>query len=459
MINKLLVIEDDPGLQSQLRWCFDGFEVVVADDEESALNQIKKHNPSVVTLDLGLPPDAGGVAVGFSILEKIVQSNSATKVIVVTGQEDRANALKAIKMGAYDFFNKPIDAKILALVVDRAYQLYCIEQENRALVAKNVHSPLRGIITSSASMLAVCRTIEKIGPSDLSVLVLGESGTGKEVVARAIHDLSKNSKGNFIAINCAAIPENLLESELFGHEKGAFTGASSQKKGKVEMANNGTLFLDEIGDMALDLQSKMLRFLQERVIERVGGVKEILITTRVICATHQPLKEMIKSKTFREDLYFRLNDINIDLPPLRERDDDILLLAKVFLERYAKQQNKAIKGLSPAAEYVLQNYECQGNVRELEQIIRRAVIMSGNDYIQPDDLLLSESNVMANITLNKEKPLTLSLVRRKAETLAIYGAMEKVDGNVSKAAKLLDVSRPTLYALIERLDIDFNQAQ
>jgi len=225
------------------------------------------------------------------------------------------------------------------------------------------------------------------------------------------------------------------------------------------MANNGTLFLDEIGDMALDLQSKMLRFLQERVIERVGGVKEILITTRVICATHQPLKEMIKSKTFREDLYFRLNDINIDLPPLRERDDDILLLAKVFLERYAKQQNKAIKGLSPAAEYVLQNYECQGNVRELEQIIRRAVIMSGNDYIQPDDLLLSESNVMANITLNKEKPLTLSLVRRKAETLAIYGAMEKVDGNVSKAAKLLDVSRPTLYALIERLDIDFNQAQ
>jgi len=457
MINKLLVIEDDPGLQSQLSWCFDGFEVVVADDEESALNQIKDHEPSVVTLDLGLPPDAGGVSVGFSILQKIVQRNSATKVIVVTGQEDRANALRAIKMGAYDFFNKPIDAKILSLVVDRAYKLYCIEQENKALLERNVHSPLRGIITSSASMLSVCRTIEKIAPSDLSVVVLGESGTGKEVVARAIHDLSKNAKGNFVAINCAAIPENLLESELFGHEKGAFTGASSQKKGKVEMANNGTLFLDEIGDMALDLQSKVLRFLQERVIERVGGVKEISINTRVICATHQPLKEMIKSKTFREDLYFRLNDINIELPPLRERDDDILLLAKVFLERYVKQQNKAIKGISPAAEYTLHNYECKGNVRELEQIIRRAVIMSSTDYIQPNDLLLAENSVVIpSISLNKEKPLSLSLARSYAEKLAIFRAMTEVDGNVSKAAKLLDISRPTLYALIERLDIDLD---
>jgi two-component system NtrC family response regulator len=454
MIKKLLVVEDDPGLQSQLRWCFSDFEVVVADDEESVLQQVKIHNPAVITLDLGLPPDAGGVSVGFSILEKIVQSNSATKVIVVTGQEGRENALKAIDMGAYDFFKKPIDAKILALVVDRAYQLYCIEQENKRLVQQEQQSPLKGIITSSAAMLKICNMIEKVAPTDLSVLVLGESGTGKEVIARAIHDLSEYSNGSFVAINCASIPENLLESELFGHEKGAFTGASSQKKGKVEMANNGTLFLDEIGDMPLELQSKMLRFLQERVIERVGGVKEISIQTRVICATHQPLKEMIENKSFREDLYFRLSDINIELPPLRERDDDILLLAQVFLERYAKQQKKVVKGISRAAENILLDYECKGNVRELEQIIRRAVIMGVGDYVQPDDLRLTESKAAASIKKDNGDSLSLSLVRSYAEKRAIYRAITEAKGNISKTAKLLDVSRPTLYSLIEKLDID-----
>jgi two-component system NtrC family response regulator len=456
MIKKLLIVEDDLGLQSQLRWCFDGFEVLVAGDEESALKQVNEHNPSVVTLDLGLPPDAGGVSVGFSILGKIVQSNSATKVIVVTGQEDRENALKAINIGAYDFFNKPVDAKILSLVVDRAYQLYCIEQENKLLVDQQEQSPLKGIITSSPTMLKICNTVEKVAPTVLSVLVLGESGTGKEVIARAIHDLSENSEGNFVAINCAAIPENLLESELFGHEKGAFTGASSQKIGKVEMANNGTLFLDEIGDMALDLQSKMLRFLQERVIERVGGVKEISIHTRVICATHQPLKEMIENKTFREDLYFRLSDINIELPPLRERDDDILLLARVFLKRYAKQQNKATKGISRDAANRLLDYECKGNVRELDQIIRRAVIMGDGDYIQPDDLHLAESSTALITNQTADNSLSLSQARSYAEIGAIHRAIREAEGNVTKAAKLLDISRPTLYTLIERLNIDLN---
>jgi two-component system NtrC family response regulator len=456
MIKKLLVVEDDPGLRSQLCWCFSGFEVLVADDEESALKQVKDHNPAVITLDLGLPPDAGGVSVGFSILEKIVQSNSETKVIVVTGQEDRENALKAINIGAYDFFNKPVDAKILALVVDRAYQLYCIEQENKRLVLQQEQAPLKGIITSSPAMLEICTMIEKVAPTDLSVLVLGESGTGKEVIARAIHRLSAYSKGRFVAINCASIPANLLESELFGHEKGAFTGASSQKKGKVEMANNGTLFLDEIGDMALDLQSKMLRFLQERVIERVGGVKEISIQTRVICATHQPLKEMIENKTFREDLYFRLSDINIELPPLREREDDILLLAQVFLDRYAKQQNRAIKGISRAAENVLLKYEFKGNVRELEQIIRRAVLMGVGDYVQSNDLRLTESNASPGTGQDNDELLSLSLARSHAEKRAIYRALADVEGNISKAAKLLDVSRPTLYSLIERLNIDLD---
>ncbi len=455
MTKKLLIVEDDPGLQSQLRWCFSDFEVLQADDEDSALKLIDEQNPQVVTLDLGLPPDAGGVSVGFLILERIISANSSIKVIVVTGQEDRENALKAVSMGAYDFFNKPVDAKILSLVVDRAYRLYKIEQENQALLAEQHAAPLSGIITSSPKMLGICNTVEKVAPSDLSVLVLGESGTGKEVIARALHDLSRYSEGNFVAINCAAIPENLLESELFGHEKGSFTGATRQKMGKVEVANGGTLFLDEIGDMPMDLQAKMLRFLQERVIERVGGVKEIPIETRVICATHRPLKDMIEQKLFREDLYFRISDINIELPPLRDRDDDILLLSQVFLDRYVKQQDKLIKGFNRSAENALLRYECRGNIRELEKIIRRAVIMSNSAYIQVEDLLiesdLSETDIDQE---NTEAVLTLAMARNSAEKRAIIRVLQEVDGNISKASKLLDVSRPTLYSLIERLGIE-----
>lgn len=457
MTKKLLIIEDDPGLQSQLRWCFSDFEVLQADDEETAIKQIEEHNPQVVTLDLGLPPDAGGVSVGFLVLEKIIGLNSSIKVIVVTGQEDRENALKAIGKGAYDFFNKPVDAKILSLVVDRAYRLYEIEQENKALLSKQGNTPLSGIITSSRKMLDICDTVEKVAPSDLSVLVLGESGTGKEVIARALHELSRYSEGKFVAINCAAIPENLLESELFGHEKGSFTGASKLKTGKVEMANGGTLFLDEIGDMPLDLQAKMLRFLQERVIERVGGVNEIPIETRVICATHMPLREMIEQDLFREDLYFRISDINIELPPLRERDDDILLLAQVFLNRYVKQEDKLIKGFSQSAENALLAYECRGNIRELEKIIRRAVIMADSQYLLPEDLLL-EGDAHGQATEHEDAPnlFNLSIVRHNAEKRTIKRALTEVGGNISKAAKLLEVSRPTLYSLIERLNIEVN---
>ncbi len=455
MTKKLLIVEDDPGLQSQLRWCFSDFEVLQADDEDTALKQIEAHSPQVVTLDLGLPPDPGGVSIGFLILEKIISFNLSIKVIVVTGQEDRENALKAVSMGAYDFFNKPVDAQVLSHVVDRAYRLYEIEQENKALLSKQINAPLSGIITSSQKMLNICDTVEKVAPSDLSVLVLGESGTGKEVIARALHDLSSYSEGNFVAINCAAIPENLLESELFGHEKGSFTGATRQKMGKVEVANGGTLFLDEIGDMPLDLQAKMLRFLQERVIERVGGVKEIPIETRVICATHRSLKEMIEQNLFREDLYFRISDIEIALPPLRERDDDILLLAQVFLDRYANQQDKSIVGFCQSAEDALLGYECRGNIRELEKIIRRAVIMSNSAYIQPDDLLIENSLTNANIAPeNTENSQTLAMIRNTAEKRAIVRALKEVGGNISKAAKLLDVSRPTLYSLVDRLGIE-----
>jgi len=454
MNKKILVIEDDPGLRSQLKWCFEGFEVLQAEDMETAVKQLDKHYPSVVTLDLGLPPDPGGVTVGFSVLEKIVTDFPKVKVIVVTGQEDRENALKAISMGAYDFFHKPIDAKILPLVAERAFHLQEIEHEHRALLEQKKTSPLDGVITASPAMLKVCEMVEKIAPSNLSTLIFGESGTGKEVIARAIHRLSEYSEGNFVAINCAAIPENLLESELFGHEKGSFTGATSQKKGKVEMADGGTLFLDEIGDMPIELQAKVLRFLQERVIERVGGTKEIPVDVRVVCATHRPMNEMIHEKSFREDLYFRISDITIELPPLRERDDDIVVLARVFLEKYASEQGKQIHGMSQTAENILLNYECRGNVRELEKIIRRAVIMTEDSYLQPQDLQLEiDPGMIPENAEEAENTLSLAMARNIADKGAIMRALEQEDGNISKAAKLLDVSRPTLYSLIVRLGI------
>ncbi len=456
MTKKLLIIEDDPGLQSQLRWCFSDFEVAQATDEDSALKVIESDPPQVVTLDLGLPPDPGGVSVGFLILEKILTINPSIKVIVVTGQEDRVNALKAVSMGAYDFFNKPVDPQILTMVVERAYHLFVIEQENASLLSQRSSSPLDGIITSSPSMLKICEMVEKVAPSDLAVLILGESGTGKEVIARALHNLSQYADGRFVAINCAAIPENLLESELFGHEKGSFTGATSQKIGKVEVANGGTLFLDEIGDMPLDLQAKMLRFLQERVIERVGGTKEIPINTRVICATHRLVNDMISQGSFREDLFFRVSDITIDLPPLRERDDDILILANAFIDRYSKQQDKVVKGLSHAAEDVLLNYECKGNVRELDKIIRRAVIMMENSYIQPEDLGIQVQPDIIEDDEHLEGEYKLSVIRNVAERRAIRHALKEADGNISQAAKLLDVTRPTLYSLIERLKIQLD---
>jgi len=454
MNKKILVIEDDPGLRSQLKWCFEGFEVLQAEDMETAVKQLDKHYPSVATLDLGLPPDPGGVTVGFSVLEKIVTDFPKVKVIVVTGQEDRENALKAISMGAYDFFHKPIDAKILPLVAERAFHLQEIEHEHRALLEQKKTSPLDGVITASPAMLKVCEMVEKIAPSNLSTLIFGESGTGKEVIARAIHRLSEYSEGNFVAINCAAIPENLLESELFGHEKGSFTGATSQKKGKVEMADGGTLFLDEIGDMPIELQAKVLRFLQERVIERVGGTKEIPVDVRVVCATHRPMNEMIHEKSFREDLYFRISDITIELPPLRERDDDIVVLARVFLEKYASEQGKLIHGVSQTAENILLNYECRGNVRELEKIIRRAVIMTEDSYLQPQDLQLEiDPGMIPENAEEAENTLSLAMARNIADKGAIMRALEQEDGNISKAAKLLDVSRPTLYSLIVRLGI------
>ncbi|MEN8261500.1 MAG: PEP-CTERM-box response regulator transcription factor, partial [Pseudomonadota bacterium] len=333
--HSLLVIEDDPGLQSQLRWSFDSYEVLVAEDRDTALSVVKKHQPPVVTLDLGLPPDPGGVSEGFATLQDILSIAPQTKIVVITGNNDMQNPVKSIGFGAYDFYQKPIEQETLSLVVDRAFRLYELEVENRKLASLDVTSPLHGVVAVSPEMHDVCRMVERMAPTDLTTLFVGESGTGKEVLARALHCLSQRSQKPFIAVNSAAIPENLLESELFGHEKGAFSGATSQVKGKFELADGGTFLLDEIGDIPMTLQPKLLRFLQERVIERVGGRREIAVDVRIVAATHQEIQTLIEEGRFREDLYYRINDAIVKIPPLRARTGDIVVLARVFLHDFA----------------------------------------------------------------------------------------------------------------------------
>jgi two-component system NtrC family response regulator len=444
---KLLVIEDDPGLQTQLRWCFENYEVLIAGDRPAALTAVERHQPPVITLDLGLPPEADGTSEGFRLLEEIMLKAPHTKVIVVTGNNDRENATRSVAMGAYDFFYKPIDADMLELIVNRAYQLFLLEEENRRLSTKHMDSPLEGVITSSDAMLQVCRTVEKVAPTDATVLVLGESGTGKELLARSLHGLSSRRDKRFVAINCAAIPENLLESELFGYEKGAFTGAAKQTPGKIETASGGTLFLDEIGDMPLPLQTKLLRFLQERVVERVGGRKEIPVDVRVICATHKDLHEFIRSGGFREDLYYRISELSITIPSLRDREGDALLLARVFLERISKKQGKKGYRFSKDAMAAIENYAWPGNVRELENRVKRAVIMAEQQQIGARDLELGGSSPEELATFN------LREIRDRTERQAVIRALNHVRGKVSQAADLLGVSRPTMYDLLRKFDI------
>ena len=440
----LLIVEDDPGIQSQLRWAFDGYDITVAGDRQTAISEVEKTKPPVVTLDLGLPPDETNATEGLAALEQILAVAPHTKVVVVTGNDDNANAVKAIGMGAYDFYQKPIDADILGLIIDRAYRLYKLEEENRKLSRLAVTSPIDGIIAASPQMLKVCRTIEKVAPTDVTTLLLGESGTGKEVLARAIHALSPRAAKPFIAINSAAIPENLLESELFGYEKGAFTGANKQTRGKIEYADGGSFFLDEVGDLPPALQAKMLRFLQERVIERVGGRAEIPVDVRVICATHQNLEELIKEGRFREDLYYRISELSIDIPALRFRDGDSLLLARVFLDKFARENKKNIKGFAADALAAIEAHTWPGNVRELENKVKRAVIMADGQQIVADDLdLVAQENP-------DEVVLELRQVRENAERLAIQRALLLSNENISQAASLLGVSRPTLYDLMTR---------
>ncbi|MFO7543414.1 MAG: PEP-CTERM-box response regulator transcription factor [Thiobacillus sp.] len=444
---KVLLVEDDPGLQKQLKWSLSDYELVMAADRDSAIAQLRRHEPSVVLLDLGLPPDADGATEGLATLQQILSLAPATKVIVVTGNLDRSNAVQAIHLGAYDFFQKPFDPDVLALMIARALHVHALEQENRLLAAKQRASPLEGLITSSEPMLKVCRTVEKVASANVTVLLLGESGTGKEVLARGVHELSPRVDKRFVAINCAAIPDTLLESELFGYEKGAFTGAAKQTIGKIEYANEGTLFLDEIGDLPMPLQAKLLRFLQERVIERLGGRGEIPVDVRIICATHRDLAEMIREGSFREDLYYRLSEISVEIPPLRDRPGDAVLLAQAFVERYASEMGRSIRGFTADALGALEAHAWPGNVREMENLIKRAVIMADRTQITASDLGLK-------VGRGEPQPFNLRQAREQAEKLAVSRALAHSDGNIAQAAELLGVTRPTLYDLMAKIGIN-----
>lgn len=442
--SSLLIVDDDPGLQKQLRWCFEDYDVTVVGDREEALAAMAREPAAVVTLDLGLPPDPANASEGLRALDEILELAPRTKVVVVTGNDDREIAVRAVAQGAYDFYEKPVDPDVLRLIVERAFRLSELEAENERL-AREASTPLSGVIAGSDSMEEVCRRIEKIGPTNVTVLLLGESGTGKEVLARALHSLSDRRDQDFIAINCAAIPDTLLESELFGYEKGAFTGAAKQTRGKLEFADGGTLFLDEIGDLPASLQAKLLRFLQERVIERVGGREEIAVDTRVICATHKDLRNLIKDGAFREDLFYRISEVAVTIPPLRERVGDVVLIARALLGAFADLHRGKIKDFSKAAIRAMETYEWPGNVRELENRVKRAVIMADGKLIEPADLELESSA--------DNEIMTLKACREQAEESALKLALAVSDGQVGRAAEILDVSRPTVYHLLRKYNV------
>ncbi|MDA5193579.1 PEP-CTERM-box response regulator transcription factor [Govanella unica] len=442
---KLLIVEDDVGLQRQYRWNFETYEVFVAGTRAEALEILRAEMPKVVTLDLGLPPDPDGTSEGFATLEEILRLTPDAKVIVASGHGARESALRAIAIGAYDFYQKPVDADELGFIVRRAFHVQALEAENRVLADQRQSASLKGIITGSQQMMKVCEMIERVAPADVAVMLLGASGTGKELLARAVHDLSPRRGKSFVAINCAAIPENLLESELFGYEKGAFTGAIKQTLGKIEMAEGGTLFLDEIGDIPFPLQVKLLRFLQERVIERIGGRREIPVDVRIVCATHQDLERLITENRFREDLFYRLSEITIDIPALKERDGDPTLVAQHFLNKFSQEHTRNLKGFSADALTAITAHAWPGNVRELENKVKRAVIMAEGTRVTAIDLGLDK--------FGEPVILNLKQVREEADRRALKNALASADGNISQAAKLLGISRPTFYDLLKQHNI------
>jgi two-component system, NtrC family, response regulator len=439
---KLLVVEDDEGLRSQYRWAFPACDVVMASARPSAIAAVQKEHPPVAIMDLGLPPDPDGVSEGFATLEEVLRIAPETKVIVVTGNGERKNALKAVRLGAYDFCEKPVELEVLRTIIERSLNLHRLEDENRRLAAMPARSPIERIITSNQAVLKVCRDVEKLATTHVPVLLLGESGTGKEALAQALHDLGPRAKQPFVAINCGAIPENLLESELFGHERGAFTGAVKQTIGKIESANRGTLFLDEIGDLPHALQVKLLRFLQDQVIERIGGRQRIQVDVRIVSATNASLEERVNEGTFRGDLFYRMNAVTVRIPPLRERGGDALLLANYFLARFNREFGRNIRGFTETANAALAAHTWPGNVRELENRMKRAVVMTERRLIDAADLELAPAT-------RTVMPLDLRAARLRAEREVLQLALARANGTLSVAAKLLGISRPTLYGLME----------
>jgi two-component system NtrC family response regulator len=448
-MEKLLIVDDDQGIQKQLKWSLSDYDVVLAGDRESAIAAVRRHEPKVITLDLGLPPDAANASEGLAALQEILTIAPNSKVIVITGNDDRTHALAAISVGAYDFYQKPIETDVINVIVSRAFSLAGIEEENRKMRA--VAGSDMGIIGNSESIERLRMMIKRIAPTSITALLLGESGTGKEVAANAVHLASDRKKKPFIAINCASIPEALLESELFGFEKGAFTGAHRTTKGKIECAEGGTLFLDEIGDMPYSLQAKLLRFLQEKNIERLGGRQEISVDVRVVCATNQNLEQMVADKTFREDLFYRVSEITLNIPPLRDRDEDVIILAQYFLQHYAMEYKRNVKSFSEDALSAIKAHKWPGNIRELQNKVKSSVIMTTGTQVTAIDL-----GFFDHLDKSFELSLNLRVVREQAESITIQKAYTLSDGNMSKAADLLGVTRPTLYSLIEKYGLKFN---
>ncbi|MES2783285.1 MAG: PEP-CTERM-box response regulator transcription factor [Pseudomonadota bacterium] len=445
---KLLIVEDDLGLQKQLKWAYEDFEVFCASNRDEALTLLRSEEPDVVTLDLGLPPDPDGVSEGFAVLEQMLKLKPDTKIIVASGHGAKESALRAISAGAWDFYHKPLDIDELHLIVRRAFHVRALELQNALLQQpdKDGELLLGTILSAAPEMVKVARTIERVAPTDVSVMLLGASGTGKELLARGLHYASARRDKPFVAINCGAIPENLLESELFGHEKGAFTGAIKTTEGKIELADGGTLFLDEVGDIPLPLQVKLLRFLQERTFERIGGRKTIKVDVRVVSATHRNLNQMIADQNFRDDLYYRLAEVNVNIPPLAARTGDAILLAKHFVSRFAREMNPSIKGMSTSALTAIDAWKWPGNVRELENRIKRAVIMAEGKFVTADDLDFGDEDE-GDLLLN------LKAAREASDRKAIKRAISRTEGNISSAAKLLGISRPTLYDLLKQYDL------
>jgi two-component system NtrC family response regulator len=449
----LLVVDDDEDLRTQMKWALaDDYEVLLARDRAEALRRLREERPPLVTLDLGLPPRAQGAEEGMTALREIQEAEPGTKVVVITGRDEREVALQAVAQGAYDYFRKPVQVDELRVVLRRALQLYELERENRELQRRLGGQGLDELIGTSEAMQKVFSALRKLASTDAPVLIAGESGTGKELAARAIHRLGAQGEGPFVAINCGAIPENLLESELFGHEKGAFTGAHAQRKGRIELAHGGTLFLDEIGELPLPLQVKLLRVLQEHTLQRVGGRQDVVVDARVISATNRDLKAAVEAGRFRDDLYYRVAVVNLPLPPLRDRGEDVFLLARVFLEREAGRAKRKIVGFAPDALRAIEAHTWPGNVRELENRVRRAVVMADGPLVSPADLELE------SVASETPKSRGLREMRESVERETVRKALARNGGNVSQTAAELGISRPTLYGLMEKLGISRDAA-